>query len=124
MNKNKIQHYINNFRRKISPYLKKDIGLKTIVYPYSKGVLLLFEFGPNVQNKDEYRSKSEKISEVLKKTKITFFGETNDNLTFQGTNTVMFDNNIAIIKDLTDNEWTDKQASDDVSKILTPQKQS
>lgn len=125
MEKNKIQHYINNFRRKISPYLKKDIGFKAIVFPYSKGTVIVFEFGANTQTKDEYRTESKGVGEVFKRAKINAFGDIpSDNLKFEGTNTLMFDNNIAVIKDEKENEWTDKQAAIDVNKILSPKQPS
>ena len=121
MKKNNIQHYINNFRRKISPYLKKNIGFKSIVFPYSKGTVIVFEFGPNMQSKDEYRTESSRIGEVLKRAKINIFGDDpSDNVKFEGTNTFMYENNITIIKDNNESEWTDKQAAIDVNKILSP----
>ncbi|WP_411831017.1 hypothetical protein [Mariniflexile sp. AS56] len=125
MEKKKIQQYINNFRRKISPYLKKNMALKAIVYPYLKGAIVVFEFGGGTQTRDEYRTESKNIGEALKRAKINAFGEiVSDNIKFEGTNTVMFDNNIALIKDLNDNEWTDKQAAIDVNKILSPKKRN
>ncbi|MDF9796127.1 hypothetical protein OKW21_001390 [Catalinimonas alkaloidigena] len=122
MSRENIQHYINNFRRSISRFLKPNVGIRTIVYEYDKGVLLSFEFGINLQNKDEFRAKSSNIAQALKKAQITIFGENPVNIIFHGTNLVMDNNQVALVKDFTDKEWTEKQAFEDVNKILNPQK--
>lgn len=122
MNKEVIQNYINNFRRRFSPYLKKNIGFKTVVIPYDQGVILSFELGMNAQNKDEYKGECKNISEALGKLKLKSFEE-NSNVVFKGTNIVMENNVIALIKDFAPNEWTDIQAMNDVSKILNTSQQ-
>jgi hypothetical protein len=118
-----IQNYINNFRRNISKYLKKNIGLKLTVYQYNKGVVLSIEFAINGQNKDEFRSESPNIVEAFKRSNIKSFGEISSNMEFGGTNLLMEANRIFIVKDLNNSEWTDVQANNDVEKILTPQNQ-
>lgn len=123
MNRETIQDYINNFRRSISPFLKKNVGLKSIVFPYDKGVILAFEFGINGQNKDEFRSESNSVSEAFSRAKITSFGAINNNFTFGGTNLIMDANQVVLIKDFEPKEWTDKQSKIDVNKILSPQNQ-
>jgi hypothetical protein len=120
MEREKIQNYINNFRRKISPYLKANIGLKTIVYPYDKGIFMSFEFGLNNQNKEEFRGECRNIAEVFQRAKVTSFGGSNSKATFNGTNFIMFENIVNIIKDFDEDEWTDDQASKDVQRILNP----
>lgn len=120
--RDEIQKYINNFRRRISPYLKTNIGLKTTIYPYDKGVLLSFEFGLNNQNKEEYKAECRNIGEVFSRSKIDSFGGSNSRATFNGTNFIMSLNTINIIKDFNEFEWTDEQASNDVHRILNLQK--
>lgn len=53
MERTTIQNYINNFRNSISRFLKENVGIKTIVYQYSNGAVLVFEPGVNTPNNDE-----------------------------------------------------------------------
>lgn len=50
MERTTIQNYINNFRNSISRFLKENVGIKTIVYQYSNGAVLVFEPGVNTPN--------------------------------------------------------------------------
>ena len=70
MERTTIQNYINNFRTHISRFLKENVGLKTIVYPYHNGAVLIFEPGVNMPNNDEYKKEVSTINDALMKTNL------------------------------------------------------
>lgn len=122
MERTTIQKYLNNFRRRISPYLKRNIGIIAKVYPYTKGVVILLEFGEDYQNNDEYMEEFHTANEIFNFLNIKAFGGIADNIEFGGTNSVMFDNKIVFIKDFKEKEWNDSQAQSDIDKIVQPSK--
>ncbi len=120
MDKIEIQNYINNFRRLLSQYLKPNVGLQSIVYQYDEGCVILFDLGLNCSNKDDYRSTSRNITEVLGRTNL--FEKEHTNYTFTGTNILLVSNKILIIKDNNPDEWTIDKTKEDIKKILSPSK--
>lgn len=117
--KSLVQNYINNFRILLSQYLKPSIGIQAKAFPYDKGSILEFEFGQTERNLDEIKSISYSVEEALKKAHMQI-GEipSSKTINFQGTNIIVQDNKIYLIKDFSDKEWTKEQAEKDLEKIL------
>lgn len=117
--KQQVQSYINNFRRRISRYLKNGIGLQCTVYPSSAGgVLLVFQFGLASENDDEYKPVSSTLGSALSQIEQHAFGGNLEGFTFGGTNLIMEGDKIILIKDQSDSEWSDKAAKKDVAKVV------
>ncbi|WP_395075858.1 hypothetical protein [Flavobacterium sp.] len=122
MEKDKIQLYLNNFRRLISPYLRKDINFKSIIYPANNGAIIELKFQITAPIKDEFRKNEESVTDSLKRINQHAFGGNLAGFIFSGTNIVMVEGRIIIIKDKEDIQWTEEQVKKDVEKIINPQK--
>lgn len=121
MDKNTIQIYLNNFRRFFSPYLKKDINFRTVVYPAENGAIIEINFTKFAPVKDEYRKKEKFLVDSLKRIDQHSFGGNLDGFQFSGTNFILEGDKIFIIKDNKDSEWTINKVREDISKLLNPQ---
>lgn len=114
-----IQEYINNFRRRIARFLKPGIGLACHVYPAeSGGAILEIAIGPGLENDDIYKENSQTLGEALSKIKQRAFGGDLEGFVFGGTNVILEDNRIILIKDDSRSEWTDQAAQDDLGRVL------
>jgi len=120
MNKPDIQHYINNFRRLLSPYLKLDFNLRATVYPTKEGAIIEFEFRKDQPTIDEFKEEENEIYDQLIKIQQRTFGG-KKGMKFSGTNMALEPSKILIIKDNNLKEWTSSKAEEDVHKLLNPQ---
>lgn len=118
MEKNIIQNYINNFRTSISRFLKENVGLKVMVYSYTDGVVLIFEPGLNIANKDEYKSVSDSINEALMKTNLFKKDILDLSISFTGTYRLPIPHKLIILKDNSEAEWTASKANNDVTSFI------
>ena len=118
-NKKNIQKYINNFRRRLTPYLKPGIGLSCNIYPAETGgAILEFTIAPEIENDDIYKPTSPSIGRALSNIEQRAFGGNLDGFSFGGTNVILEGNRILFIKDDTAAEWSDNAAQNDVSRVL------
>jgi hypothetical protein len=115
-----LQRYVNNFRRHLAPFLKPSIGLSCVVYPAaSAGAVLEFTIGQDVSNEDHFKPASSSITDALALVKQQAFGGNLRGFHFGGTNVVMEDNRIILIKgEEAPSHWDDRAAKHDVQKIL------
>ena len=68
MNKPQIQSYINNFRRRLAPFLRAGIGVQCSIYPaISGGAVLVFHLGPGTENDDVYKASNPSLGSALAK---------------------------------------------------------
>ena len=119
-NKKTIQTYVNNFRRRLSPFLKPGIGLVCNIHPADEeGAILEFSIGPSIENDDNYQTTTTTVSGALASIPQHAFGGNLDGFKFAGTNVIMEKDRIILIKDDSPSEWSDEAAQMDVSKILT-----
>jgi len=121
-NKKTIQNYINNFRKDLLVYLKPGLGLKINVYPSkSQGAIIEVYFDFNTKNEDIYKEEKSSVNEALKEINQRAFAGDLSSFHFSGTNIIMEDKKIILIKgDDFQKEWDRKKAHEDVSKIVTP----
>ncbi|MDN3664389.1 hypothetical protein ACFFU1_11590 [Algibacter miyuki] len=124
MNKETIQLYLNNFRRFISPYLRKDINFKSIIYPANDGAIVELKFQKTSPIKDEFRKKENSVTDSLKRINQHAFGGNLAGFKFSGTNLIMEEGRIIIIKDDNKTEWSIEQVKKDVEKLIHPQKKN
>jgi len=114
-----IQTYINNFRRRITSLLKPDIGLACNVFSTEKGgAILEFKIAPGIKNEDIYINTSASVQSALINIEQHAFGGNLNGFTFNGTNVVMEQDRIIIIKDDTLKEWSDSAAEYDIQRII------
>lgn len=120
-NKSTIQAYINDFRRHMSKYLKKGIGLTSKAYPsQGEGCVIELKIGPNLPNDDEIAEVHQSINDVLKKIPQRIVGGNIDGVRFGGTNISMEPDRILIIKGEDDKSlWSDIGAKNDVNRIVS-----
>jgi len=120
MDKKKYQNYINNFRRRLTPYLKPGIGLTCNIYPSQDGGgILEFVMGKAVENDDTYKEISNSIGTALSNIEQKAFSGNLESFIFSGTNTILENNRIILIKDADTNEWSDEAAKRDVDKLVS-----
>jgi len=121
MDQNIIQKYINNLRINLTRFLKPNIGLEVDIYNCgNEGAVLIVYFKPKGKSIDKEIGHFESIAEVLGSIEQNFFSGNLTNFHFKGTNMMMSNNRIIIIKDNSDSEWTAAQLNDDLNKIVQP----
>lgn len=119
MNLKKYQAYINNFRRRLTPSLKPNVGILCNIYPTINGEAILeFIIDSGIENDDNYNEESENIGIALSKIKQHAFGGNFQGFTFKGTNTILEHNRVIYIKDETMEEWSDSAARKDVTSLI------
>lgn len=121
MKTDKVQHYLNNFRRELSVYLKPDYNVKAIIFPSEEGTIIEFEFRKDQPTRDEFRKMEQTIIDHLHKINVKSLNDHTTNLKFSGTNMYLEPGKIFLIKDNNDSEWTSEKAHDDVEKLINPQ---
>lgn len=114
-----IQAYINNFRRRLAPFLKPGIGLICFVHPAERnGAILEFQIGPGIENDDNYSPVSPTLGRALSGIQQRAFGGNLEGFTFAGTNVILEADRIILIKDASGSEWDDAAAERDVRSVL------
>ena len=102
--------------------MRQGIGLATKVLPSTgEGAILEISFGTNIPNKDEFDPPKKTINEALSSIPQRAFGGNLDSFKFGGTNVIMEDGRIILIKGENDeSQWNDAAAQADVNRILPP----
>jgi hypothetical protein len=114
-----VQAYINNFRRRIAPFLRPGMGLQCNIYPAdSGGAVLVFRIGPTVENDDEYQSAYPTLGSALSQIEQRAFGGNIEGFNFGGTNVILEKDKIIFIKDGSIDEWSDSAAEKDAQSVL------
>lgn len=117
--KTTVQDYINNFRRRLTPFLRPGIGLACLVHPADVGgVILEFTVGPQIENDDVYAAAAPTLGKALSGIEQHAFGGNFEGFNFAGTNYVLERDKIILIKDESISEWNDAAAARDVDKLL------
>ncbi|PMP42103.1 hypothetical protein [Vibrio splendidus] len=118
MDRNRIQKYINNYRRQLTRYLRPGFGLLCNVYPAKNGAILEFVIGNELANDDIYHPERNSVGDALGQIEQRAFGGNLSGFTFSGTNTILENNRLIYIKDSTSKEWGDKAVKKDVNAVL------
>ena len=116
MNKTALTTYLINFRRLFSKYLKPDVGVQIIAYPFDKGAIIIADPKFNIPNKDEIRSESADINEAMKRTNL--FENPSEANIVSGTKIIISDSKIIIIKEDKEGQWTEESANSDIHKVV------
>lgn len=116
MEKDVINKYIANFRIFLSPYMKNDVTMKVVAYPYSDGAILVIELAVGKSNSTEIKANSVTLVGAMAKTNL--FEEPEKPISISGSKIVVSNSKIVIIKSSEKKHWTAKSAFDDVSKIM------
>ena len=116
----RIQRYVNDFRRHFSTYLRKGVGMSTLTHPSDlSGAIIEIRIGESVTNEDRFLEPTTSVNEALTSIQQKAFGGNLQGFRFGGTNIVMEPDKIVLIKgDDSDDTWSDKSASRDVSQIV------
>lgn len=116
MEKDIINKYIANFRIFLSPYMKNDVTMKVVAYPYNDGAILVIELAVGKSNSTEIKANSMTLVGAMAKTNL--FEEPERPVSISGSKIVVSNSKIVIIKSSEKKHWTVKSAFDDVSKIM------
>lgn len=121
MDKDLIQKYVNDFRRKLTPHLKPNIGIEIDIYNCGmEGAVLIVFFRPGGKSIDNEIGGFDRISDVLKSIEQNFIGGNLQGFQFKGTNMMMDSNRIILIKESNFYEWSDQKLKEDIDKIIKP----
>jgi hypothetical protein len=121
MNQEIIQRYINEFRRYISSVLKPNIGLEIDIYNCgNEGAVLIIFFKPGGKSIDKEINEFNTIADVLNSIEQNFVGGNISGMTFKGTNMMMDQNRILLIKESNKDEWSSTQLKEDLNNIFQP----
>lgn len=116
MEKDIINKYIANFRIFLSPYMKNDVTMKVVAYPYDEGAIVVVELAVGKSSSTEIKSNSVTLVGAMSKSGL--FEEPERPVYIRGTKIVVSNSKIVIIKSSEKKQWTPKTAFDDVSKIM------
>lgn len=115
MNKETINSYIINLRRFIAPFLKPNVSIRFIIYPFANGAVMVGDFDLNGNNNTEYKAESPNMNEAIAKTNL--FDAPEQLQEINDTKIIIGNGKIVVIKGA-DASWTEKNAETDVKKIL------
>ncbi len=115
MTKDTINSYIINFRRFITPFLKPDVSIRFISYPFDNGVVMVGEFGINGNNNTDTRAESKTLNEAIAKTNL--FDRPNDLQPINNTKIIIGNGKIVIKGE--NASCSEKEANEDVNKFLS-----
>ena len=119
MNKDNIQNYINNFRRRLAPFLKPSVGVLCKIFPADdEGAILEFTIGLGIENDDNYEEVSPSLGKALAQVHQRAFGGNLEGFRFGGTNTIFEENRVIYMKDASSEEWSDEAAAKDVVALV------
>lgn len=116
MGKDIINKYTANFRIFLSPYMKNDVTMKVVAYPYDDGAILVIELAEGKSNSTEIKANSVTLVGAMAKTNL--FEEPEKPVSISGSKIIVSNSRIVIIKSSEKKHWTAKSAFDDVSKIM------
>lgn len=116
MEKDTINSYLVNFRRFISPYLKKDVSMKASAYPYDKGAIMVMEMDFNGSSNTEFKAESSDFPSAMSKTNL--FDAPEDASPVNGTKIISQRNKIIVIKGDSPEIWSEKSSKNDVENLL------
>ena len=116
MDRTLINSYLINFRKFLSPYMKKDVSMKSVVYPYPSGAVILITLAINESNNTEYRGDCVSINDALRKTKMIADPESATEI--KDTKIFIHKNNILVIKGIDNDNWSAKKAYKDANNIV------
>jgi hypothetical protein len=94
--------------------------MKSTVFPFDKGAVIVIELNIDSLNKDDIRAKSNDIQDALKKTNLFESEKKEDIHNFVGTNIILVKNKVVFIKDNNLSEWTLSKVEQDIDKIVKP----
>ena len=112
MERTLINNYLSNFRRLISPFLKEDVSLKTVVYPFEKGSLIVFEFNYDGNGNTDFRSESKSIQDALRRSNL--FEDPENASDIEGTKCFVQKNKLITMKGCKESNWDASSAKSDV----------
>lgn len=96
--------------------MKEDVTMKTIIYPYDDGAILVVELAIGKSNTTEFKANSVTLVGAMEKSNL--FEEPESSVSITGTKIVVSRSKIVIIKSSDLKLWSAKSAFDDVSKIM------
>lgn len=96
--------------------MKKDVSMKSVVYPYPNGALILMTLAVNESNNNEFRSDSTSLSDALAKTNMIADPENATDI--KDTKIFIHKNNILIIKGVDTSNWSADRSYKDANNIV------
>lgn len=96
--------------------MKNDVTMKTTIYPYDDGAILVIELAIGKSNSTEFKANS--ITLVGAMAKSNLFEEPENSVSIKGTKIIVSKSKIVIIKSSESELWEAKSSFDDVSKIM------
>lgn len=116
MERSLINNYLSNFRRLVSPFLKQDVSLKTIVYPFKDGSLIVMEFNYEGNGNTDFRSQSNCAQEALRRSNL--FEDPENAPEIEGTKIFVQRNKLIALKGEKESNWDVVSAKSDVIEFV------
>jgi len=114
------KHFVENFNK----YLNPGFQISVDVYPVNEqGAVLEFKINKNKNKRITLHDSSQKIGLALAKVKQNLIGGDLSNVNFGGTNLVLENDRIIVIKgDNDQNSWSNRAILDDIKRVIEPKK--
>ena len=116
MNKDAINLYIANFRKFFAPYMKNDVTMKVMSYPYDDGALMVMELAIGKSNSTEFKSNSITLRDAMVKSGI--FEDPENATSVDSTKILVSKSRFVVIKPFIPNLWDAKAAMKDVDNLM------
>ncbi|WP_333615551.1 hypothetical protein [Bacteroides pyogenes] len=117
MERDIINRYVINFKRFIAPFTKEGVSIKTSIYPYTDGSIIVFEMDFNASGNTEYKSNSETMQEAMRKTQM--FDHPEHATSISNTKLIWKDNIVVVIKSDKTSLWDEDAALSDVNNLIS-----
>ena len=119
--KSKLEKYIELFNRKIAEYLSNNVSINTVVHPVlEEGAVFEVFLNQDGDKSIVFTKPSKTVGHVLQNIPQNMYEGAPEHVQFKGTNLLLEDNRIIIIKSEDSNEaWTGIQIDNDVSRVIS-----
>ena len=125
-NQKLLKKYAKNFTEAISKNIKYGYVLEAKIHPVdSSGAIIEFDIVNGKKSKTLFEKPAATVGKSLQSIQQNFIGGNLDGVTFSGTNVMMDNNRIIIVKGENDNSvWNLKAAREDALRVISPKDRS
>lgn len=119
--KGKLEKYAQMFSQHFEKYLAKGISIDTVIYPADgEGAVFEFKLAQEHKGKTKYMPPRQTVGQILSEIPQNLVSGNISNVKFGGTNLVMENNRILIIKgEDAKKHWDGNAAQDDVRRVVS-----
>lgn len=118
--KQRLEKYVELFKRNIASYLAPGVAVKTVIYPVEgEGAVFEFFFNKDGPSTEEISKIRKTVGKVLSEIPQQMISGNSEGIKFGGTNLYLEGNRILVIKgEDAQEQWNGEAVIDDVKRVV------